>query len=98
MLDSFLVQVRVSGGLPDHTHVSVTSEPMSVTVGLGSTTIRGATGGVGERVRGGAGGGGEWALGAGGVPHSQWTSTSVLTLVLPMSLWTSQETGSVKKV
>lgn len=44
MLDSFLVQVRVSGGLPDHTHVSVTSEPMSVTVGLGSTTIRGATG------------------------------------------------------
>lgn len=43
MLDSFLVQVRVSGGLPDHTHVSVTSEPMSVTVGLGSTTIRGAT-------------------------------------------------------
>lgn len=49
MLDSFLVQVRVSGGLPDHTHVSVTSEPMSVTVGLGSTTIRGATGG-GKRV------------------------------------------------
>lgn len=48
MLDSFLVQVRVSGGLPDHTHVSVTSEPMSVMVGLGSTTIRGATGEWGE--------------------------------------------------
>lgn len=33
-----------------------------------------------------------------GLLHSQCTSTSVLTLVLPMSLCTSQETGSVKKV
>lgn len=46
--------------------------------------------GLGEAVSG--------LWGQGGVPHSQWTSTSVLTLVLPMSLWTSQETGSVKKV
>lgn len=53
MLDSFLVQVRVSGGLPDHMQVSVTSEPMSVTVGLGATMMRGATGGE----RGGLGNG-----------------------------------------
>lgn len=53
MLDSFLVQVRVRGGFPDHTQVKVTSEPMSVTVGLGSTTIRGATGDgkKGEKMR-----------------------------------------------
>lgn len=44
MLDSFLVQVKVRGGFPAHTQVSVTSEPMSVVVGLGSTTMRGATG------------------------------------------------------
>lgn len=29
-------------------------------------------------------------------PHSHWTSTRVLTLVLPTELDTSQETGSVK--
>ena len=43
MFESFLVQVRVRGGFPTQTQVRVTSEPMSVVVGLGSTTIRGAT-------------------------------------------------------
>lgn len=43
MFESFLVQVSVRGGFPTHTQVRVTSEPMSVVVGLGSTTIRGAT-------------------------------------------------------
>lgn len=43
MFESFLVQVRVSGGFPTQTQVRVTSEPMSVVVGFGSTTIRGAT-------------------------------------------------------
>lgn len=44
MLDSFLAQVRVSGGFPVHTQVKVTSEPISVVRGFGSTTMRGATG------------------------------------------------------
>lgn len=44
MLDSFLAQVRVSGGFPVHTQVKVTSEPISVVKGFGSTTMRGATG------------------------------------------------------
>lgn len=35
------------GGFPTQTQVRVTSEPMSVVVGFGSTTIRGAT--EGER-------------------------------------------------
>lgn len=43
MFESFLVQVRVRGGFPTQTQVRVTSEPISVVVGLGSTTIRGAT-------------------------------------------------------
>lgn len=43
IFESFLVQVRVRGGFPTQTQVRVTSEPMSVVVGLGSTTIRGAT-------------------------------------------------------
>lgn len=33
----------MSGGFPTQTQVRVTSEPMSVVVGFGSTTIRGAT-------------------------------------------------------
>ena len=51
MLESFLVQVRVRGGFPTQTQVRVTSEPISVVVGLGSTTIRGATAYKGTLVR-----------------------------------------------
>lgn len=112
MLDSFLAQVRVSGGFPVHTQVKVTSEPISVVRGFGSTTMRGATGRgeqgkrcyrsgpsslKGPRWRPKALGSSRLSLGS-YAPYSQWTSTRVLTLVLPTSLRTSQETGSVKNV
>lgn len=43
MLEPFLVQVRVRGGLPDHLQFRVTSESTSTVIGLGSTTSIGPT-------------------------------------------------------
>lgn len=43
MLEPFLVQVRVSGGLPDHLQFRATSESTSTVMGLGSTTSMGPT-------------------------------------------------------
>ena len=128
MFESFLVQVRVRGGFPTQTQVRVTSEPMSVVVGLGSTTIRGATEVERDKqiirvlLSSGPGAGGGNSSPPPALPplvsprphrasptplqvlkspcpcsYSQWTLTNVLTLVLPTLLWTSQDTGSVKK-
>lgn len=44
MLEPFLVQVRVRGGLPDHLQFRATSESTSTVMGLGSTTSMGPTG------------------------------------------------------